>query len=32
MFDKTYGNIKMGIEGAGPKIILPAVVVFAITA
>ena len=32
MFDKTYGNLKMGIEGAGPKIMIPAVVVFAITA
>ena len=31
MFDKTYGNLKMGIEGAGPKIMIPAVVVFAIT-
>ncbi len=32
MFDKTYGNLKMGIEGAGPKIMLPAVIVFAVTA
>ncbi len=32
MFDKTYGNLKMGIEGAGPKIMLPAIVVFAVTA
>ena len=32
MFDKTSGNVKMGIEGAGPKIMIPAVIVFIVTA
>ncbi len=32
MFDRKSGDIRMGIEGAGPKIMLPAIVVFVVTA
>lgn len=32
MFDKTYGNQKMGIGGAGPRIMLPSIIVFAVAA